>query len=500
LSEHASEVPVFKIQLGEIDKMPPALTQKSLIPRLVVAALKGGSGKTFITAGIAAALRRRGRALSVFKKGPDYIDAGWLGLAAGGECYNLDTYLMTYETVRRSFLRHSLLKDIAVVEGNRGLFDGFDVAGTYSTAQLAKLLKAPVILIVDATKMTRTAAALVLGCRNLDQELQLRAIVLNRVASDRHEAILRQSIEEVTSIPVIGSVRKLLLQNLPQRHLGLLPLHEHPQAMEFVEEAANVAERSIDLERVEEIASSAGHFPWELHPDLLDFGPEPVDRKMRIGILKDSAFQFYYPENLEALRRRVGPLVEISALEPTEFPELDGLYIGGGFPETNAERLAENEVFRTSLRKAVEGGLPVYAECGGLMYLSRSLCIDENTYPMVGVFPIDSALERRPQGLGYIRVRVEKQNPFYPQGVVLTGHEFHYSSVKDLDATFDHCAFRVLQGHGMDGVHDGICRFNAIGTYVHLHALGEPLWAEGILRSAAEYSASRQYSGNRYRP
>jgi cobyrinic acid a,c-diamide synthase len=470
---------------------------KSNLPRVVVAALKGGAGKTFLSVGIVAALRKRGLSLAVFKKGPDYIDAGWLGLAAAGECYNLDTYLMTYEIVRGSFLRRSLEKNISVVEGNRGLFDGFDVAGTYSTAQLAKLLKAPVILIVDSTKMTRTAAALVLGCRSLDPELQLKGIILNRVASDRHERILRQSIEEVSGIPVIGSVRKLALENFPQRHLGLLPLHEHPQALEFVNEAANVTEQSVDLNQIIEIASTAGQFPSELHPEPVDFGPKPAENGIRIGILKDSAFQFYYPENLEALRRRVGPLVEISALDQAEFPEVDGLYIGGGFPETNADRLAENTTFKESLRKAIEQGLPVYAECGGLMYLSRNLCVDEKTYPMVGIFPIDTVLERKPQGLGYIRVQVESSNPFYPQGAVLTGHEFHYSSVRSLDDVSGSCAFRVLQGHGMDGSRDGICRFNALGTYVHLHALGEPLWAEGIVRNAAAYRSSRtSHTGN----
>ena len=213
----------------------------------------------------------------------------------------------------------------------------------------------------------------------------------------------------------------------------MLPLHEHPQALDFIDEASIVAEESIDLDRVMEIASAAGQFPSELHPEPVDFAPNPGQNGLRIGILKDSAFQFYYPENLEALRRRVGPLVEISALDQAEFPEVDGLYIGGGFPETNAERLAENTIFKESLCKAIERGLPVYAECGGLMYLSRNLCVDEQIYPMVGVFPIDTVLERKPQGLGYIRVQVDGTNPFYPQGAVLTGHEFHYSSVRSLD-------------------------------------------------------------------
>ncbi len=230
------------------------------LPRVVIAALKGGAGKTFLTVGLVAALRKRGLSMSVFKKGPDYIDAGWLGMAAGDDCYNLDAYLCDQRIVQASFLQRSAGKDAAVVEGNRGLFDGVDSAGSYSTAELAKLLGSPVILIVDATKMTRTAAALVLGCKLLDPQLNIQGVILNRVAGARHETVLRESIESAASVSVIGSVNKLPLDNFPQRHLGLLPLYEHPQAVEFVEEAARIVERSVDLERVIAIAEAAGGF------------------------------------------------------------------------------------------------------------------------------------------------------------------------------------------------------------------------------------------------
>jgi cobyrinic acid a,c-diamide synthase len=457
------------------------------IPRIVIAALKGGAGKTFLTVGLIAALRKRGLSQAVFKKGPDYIDAGWLGSAAGGECYNLDSYLFNPEIVRASFVRRSAGKDVAVVEGNRGIFDGVDSEGSYSTAELAKHLKAPVILIVDATKVTRTAAALVLGCTALDPEVNLQGVILNRVAGARHEAVLRQAIEDATPIPVLGSVNKLPLENFPQRHLGLLPLHEHPRAADFIEEAAVVVEQSIGLDRLLAIADTARQSRVEAHWDYPE-SPNSIDSPpVRIGVLRDSAFQFYYPENLEAFGRNGVQLVEISALEHQKLPELDGLYIGGGFPETHAERLAENSVFKESLRSAVQKGLPVYAECGGLMYLSRSLRIDQKTYPMVGVFPVDTVLERKPQGHGYIRVEVSGPNPFYPAATVLTGHEFHYSYVTGVDDPAATYAFRILRGHGMDGAHDGICIYNALGTYVHVHALGEPLWIQGILKRAREY-------------
>ncbi len=461
------------------------------IPRAIIAALKGGAGKTFITVGLIAALKARGLSISVFKKGPDYIDAGWLGLCAGSECYNLDSYLFTEEVVRKSFLQRSIGHDIAIVEGNRGLYDGVDAQGSYSTAELAKLLRTPVILIVDATKMTRTAAALVVGCRALDPTVEIKAVILNRVAGARHERVLREAIEEATSVSVIGSIEKMPMENFPQRHLGLLPLYEHPKAAEFVESAARVVARSIDLDRLIEIACSAEHLV--ITENTKQIAPSRLDRRsgLRIGVLRDSAFQFYYPENLEELRDAGAELVEISALEPVELPDLDCLYIGGGFPETHSDLLAGNTVFKDSLRKAVAGGLPVYAECGGLMYLSRNLLVDDNVYPMVGVFPVDTVLERRPQGHGYIQAEIVSPNPFYPLGTIVTGHEFHYSYVTRMDVGTADYAFKVLRGHGMDGKRDGICTSNVLGTYVHVHSLGTPLWAQGLLDAAAAYNATR---------
>jgi cobyrinic acid a,c-diamide synthase len=330
----------------------------------------------------------------------------------------------------------------------------------------------------------------VLGCKAMDPGMSLRGVILNRVGGARHERVLRDSIEQATSVPVIGSVKKLVMDNFPQRHLGLLPLHEHPGALQFIKEAADIAEKRIDLDGLMEIAASAGQFqPSVIEP--LIFPGSIREPEVSIGIIKDSAFQFYYPENLEALEERGARLVEISALVSRELPELDALYIGGGFPETHAELLSDNIVFRNSLLANAAKGLPIYAECGGLMYLSRSIRIDEKAYPMVGVFPVDTVLERKPQGLGYVRVNVVAPNPFYPQGVELAGHEFHYSRLSGLEESSDSCVFNVLRGHGMDGNRDGMCAWNALGTYLHVHALGEPLWADGLVNKAREFRESR---------
>ncbi len=453
------------------------------IPRLTIAALRGGAGKTFITLGIAAALKRKGLALSIFKKGPDYIDSGWLGKAVDGECRNLDSYLSPPEKVKQSFFINSSGKDLALIEGNRGLYDGVDVAGAFSTAELAKLLGTPVVLIVDATKMTRTAAAMVLGCSLLDTEVNIQAVILNRVAGARHDRILRESIESATSIPVVGSIAKLTMDNFPQRHLGLLPLFEHTAAERFLLEAANIIESSVDLDKLQAISASASPTSVK-HSELMPSGKYDVT----VGILKDSAFQFYYPENLEALTRLGAKLIILNSLTGESLPELDALYIGGGFPETHAHGLAENKHLRDSILRAAKSGLPIYAECGGLMYLSRSLQIDENTYPMVGLFPIDTILERKPQGHGYIHVDVTRENPFYPVGSRIIGHEFHYSYVTGLNDPAAEYVFEVKRGHGMDGVLEGIAAYNALGTYLHVLALGSPLWAQGIVQRAAEFA------------
>ncbi|MGB9618415.1 MAG: cobyrinate a,c-diamide synthase [Desulfomonilaceae bacterium] len=461
------------------------------IPRIVVAALRGGAGKTLITVGLIREMHRSGMSVAAFKKGPDYIDAGWLGLAARTQCHNLDSYLTGPDQARQTFIERSVGRDIAVVEGSRGIFDGVDAQGSFSTAELAKLIAAPTIIVVDATKVTRTAAAFILGCKLLDPDLRVSAVILNRIAGTRHENVVRDAIEQACAVPVIGAIPKLPLSDFPQRHLGLIPLYEHPRAEEFAEAAADILAKYVDVESVRDLARTAPDLTVEPpsehvpHNELRHFG-------LRIGVIKDSSFQFYYPENLEALQAAGAALIVLNALEPNELPPLDALYIGGGFPETHAERLAQNAIFKNSLSQAIQSGLPVYAECGGLMYLARRLQVDDKTYPMVGVFPLDVTLHRKPQGHGYVKVEIVRPNPFYPVGTVITGHEFHYSSVSDVeDGDRAYCCFEVRRGHGFDGSKDGVCMYNCLGTYVHVHALGTPSWAEGILESAARFAKSR---------
>ncbi len=462
-------------------------------PRVTLAAVKGGAGKTFISIGLISALNMLGHKIAAFKKGPDYIDAGWLGLASGSACRNLDSYLFEPDVLLNSFYNGSKHKDLAIIEGNRGIYDGVDSNGSYSTAELAKFLKSPLVLILDVTKTTRTAAAVALGCKALDPDLDLRGIILNRVAGARHERVVREAVADATGLPVIGAVGKLPSGNLPQRHLGLLPLHEHPAAAEFVAGAGKIIADAVDLDAILRIASRASEL--KVPPSNFSRSDRISNFAVKIGVLKDSAFQFYYPENLEALESRGATIIPISALSSASLPDLDALYIGGGFPETHVIQLAENSRFRDAVFKAAQSHLPIYAECGGLMFLSRNLVIDGTAYPMSGVFPVDTILDRKPRGLGYIEVETIAENPFYPIGSLIKGHEFHYSFVPMEDTSALKYAFRVTKGQGLDGLREGLTRWNVLATYLHIHALGEPLWAQALLRRADEFKKFKAGSG-----
>lgn len=457
-------------------------------PGIVVAALRGGSGKTILSIGITAALTQAGKSIAPFKKGPDYIDAGWLALAAGRPCYNLDTFLIDPDRIIHSFLRHSGCCDLSVIEGNRGLYDCIDTHGETSTAELSKLLGLPVILVIDGTKTTRTMAAVVSGCSLFDPSVRIRGVVLNRVAGSRHESILRRSIEEHCGIPVLGAIPRYRKQRFPERHMGLVPMAEHAWAKEAIGIAARMASEHLDLDAIVRIASECGPIQsvssTAPHQKTVSrSGAPPV-----VGIIQDSAFQFYYPENLEALEAAGARLLPFSPLDGGTVPEtIDGLYIGGGFPETHAPHLADNVGFRNRIKSLAKDGMPIYAECGGLMYLGEKLILESGSYDMAGVLPLVFGFSRRPQGHGYTRLRVERANPYFPVGFELKGHEFHYSSVLEFNGSETDFAYTMTRGSGLYNGRDGLCRWNVLATYTHLHALGTPEWAPALVDRAAAY-------------
>jgi cobyrinic acid a,c-diamide synthase len=358
---------------------------------------------------------------------------------------------------------------------------------------LAKLLGLPVLLCIDATKTTRTMAAVVGGIAAFDPDVCIGGVVLNRVAGKRHQNILTRSIEEYTGIPVLGSVPKLKRQGFPERHMGLVPTPEHSWANSAIDAIRSVAETHLDLERIQGLAASAkatvaGYTPKMGAPDTAPRLDRPT-----IGILRDAAFQFYYPENLEALEAAGARLVFASPLTERHLPPVDALYIGGGFPETHARELEKNTAFKNELKSLACNGLPIYAECGGLMYLGERLVLDDGDFEMVGVLPAVFGFSKRPQGHGYTIVRVEKDNPYFSTGTHLLGHEFHYSSVKEWKGQAGNLVFSMERGTGFLQGKDGVCVKNVLATYTHIHALGTPAWAPALIKNALIYKARQTH-------
>lgn len=454
-----------------------------------MAGLGGDSGKTLVSLGLAGALAARGLAVSPFKKGPDYIDAGWLEAATGRPGRNLDAFLMAPPALGEAVSR-GLPAELLLVEGNRGLYDGLDARGASSTAELAKTLRAPVLLVVDVTKKTRTVAALVLGCASLDPEVNLAGVILNRVATPRQEKVIREALGEIGAPPVVAALPRLRGDDpLPGRHLGLVTAVEHPRRRGALETARRTVEEHADLDGILALAAAA---PAAELPTL---GEEAPGAPFRVGVFRDEAFSFYYPENLEALEAQGAEIVPVSPLAEERLPDLDALYLGGGFPEEYAERLAANRPLRRAVRLAAEGGLPVYAECGGLMYLANELLARGRRHPMAGVLDLVVELRRRPQGHGYVVAEVERACPFFARGTLLRGHEFHYSRAVD-GADRSRSVLRLDRGEGLGGGRDGIAKGRIWASYTHLHALGTPEWARGLAAAARGYRADRGAEGN----
>ncbi len=456
-------------------------------PRIVIAALRGGAGKTMVSLGLTSAWHKKGYRIAPFKKGPDFIDAGWLTFAADRSCYNLDPFLMDREQICESFVLHSNKADLSLIEGNRGLYDGLDLEGRCSTAELAKLLKTPVLIILDVTMTTRTTAAVLKGCQVFDPDLNIAGVILNRVAGPRQEALIRTAVEKYCSIPVVGSVPKLKKDPFPERHMGLIPFQERDHAEKAVSWARETVSENLDLDKIWKMAQVTEELETLSKKKDPEYETKTGHKAPKIGFIRDRSFWFYYPENLRQLEELGAVLVEIDAISDPEMPPMDALYIGGGFPETQARPLTANKNFRSSLREEIERGLPVYAECGGFMYLGQRLIVGDESYPMVGALPVEFILQKRPQGHGYTTLEVDNSNPYYPVGETLKGHEFHYSKAVITEKEGVDFAFKVCRGNGIDGLRDGILKKNVLATYTHIHAAGTPLWAKSFFGRACAH-------------
>jgi cobyrinic acid a,c-diamide synthase len=450
--------------------------------RLMISAAHKSSGKTTVTLGLCAALTAQGKRVQPFKKGPDYIDPMWLALAAQRPCFNLDAYLMDDAALERCFTSALRGADLALVEGNKGLYDGLALDGSNSNAALAQRLDLPVLLVLDARGMTRGIAPLILGYQAFDRNIRIGGVILNRVGGSRHEAKLRAVIEHYTSVPVLGAVAEDPRLEVLERHLGLMPCAEVGDAHARVREFGNVIAAQVDLARVLALAATAGalefHSPASMAPSAARARALPA---VRIAVARDRAFGFYYADDLAALEAAGAELVPIDTLHDQHLPAVDGLFIGGGFPEACMAELEANVAMRGALRATIEAGLPTYAECGGLMYLSRSITWQGRTAQMVGAIPGDTVMHPRPVGRGYVQLVETADMPWAPsrdagRRTPLRGHEFHHSSLENLDPTLPF-AYRVERGHGIDGTQDGVLVHNLLASYAHLRSSAGSLWA-----------------------
>jgi len=450
--------------------------------RLLISAAHKSSGKTTLTIGLCAALAQQGHVLQPFKKGPDYIDPLWLSLASGRPCHNLDFFLMENAEIEAVFRQRSQGADLAVIEGNKGLYDGLDLDGSNSNAALATLLATPVVLVIDARGMTRGVAPLILGYQAFDPNIRIAGVILNQLGGSRHERKLRTVIEHYTDVPVIGAVQHNDVLVIDERHLGLVPSNEASEALQKINTIAASVSEQVDLARLLEISASAPTIKVRAETTTSRILPSTPEGSspVRVGIARDAAFAFYYPADLESLEHHGATLVPFDTLRDPHLPDVDALFIGGGFPETHMQTLETNVSLRNEIRQAIESGLPVYAECGGLMYLSRTLTWQGHTCQMVGALPADTVMHERPQGRGYVKMRETAQAPWpYPprtrEDVEIRAHEFHYSSLVNVANDLAY-AYDMVRGTGVDGRHDGIVYRNVLACYTHMRDVGNNHW------------------------
>ena len=470
--------------------------------RLLISAAHKSSGKTTISVGLGAALKQRGMIVQPFKKGPDYIDPMWLSSACDRPCYNLDPYLMAHDEITALFSRHAAAADISLVEGNKGLYDGLALDGSNSNAALAHLLDLPVVLVLDARGMTRGAAPLILGYQAFDSKLRIAGVILNNLGGLRHEEKLRAVIEHYTDVPVLGAVQCDPKLGLIERHLGLMPGREMEDERQRIEIIGRMIADQVDLDRLVVAAANVPPLAPQAAPAIIT---NKQERQIRIGIARDKAFGFYYADDLDAFSATGAELIAFDTLSDQRLPAVDGVFIGGGFPEIFLAELEANVSLREDIRHRIDAGLPVYAECGGLMYLASTLSWQGRTAQMVGALPGDVVMRDKPVGRGYVRLRETAHALWHTADSALRegprdlcAHEFHYSKLENLPADLTY-AYGVQRGHGIDGEHDGIVYRNVLASYAHLRNSKSNDWVARFvafvrhtMRSSAKQSVDRR--------
>ncbi len=460
------------------------------LPRIIIAGTHSGVGKTTVAMGLIAALRRRGVNVQPFKVGPDYIDPSHLERAAACPARNLDTWLVKPEMVRALFIHAARPAGLSVIEGVMGLFDGY--GGTTdrgSTAEVATLLATPVVLVVDASHLARSVAALVKGYREFDPSLTLAGVILNKV-SERHAKLLRQSLRPA-GVRVLGYLPSEPSLTIPERHLGLIPASEQTALAQRLERLTQLIQTTVDVEQVMRAARRAPALPDASPPWGVRAARDPI---VRVGIAKDRAFHFYYHDNLDLLRASGAELVPFSPLGDRRLPDdLDGLYLGGGFPEVFAQPLSANHTMRTSIKRAVAAGMPVYAECGGFMYLTQRLIdAEDRSRPMVGVVPGTIRMTKRLQPFGYATIIPRRATILARAHDRIKGHEFHYSAW-DHPLRAREAAYTIVR-RGVPRRLEGFARENLLASYLHVHFLTNVRWARGFVAAAHQWKQQQRRS------
>ncbi|EAC3023597.1 cobyrinate a,c-diamide synthase [Listeria monocytogenes] len=433
--------------------------------KILIAAASSGTGKTTITLGIMHALKKRGLRVQPFKVGPDYIDTNYHQAITGVASINLDSFLIDDDAMLATlFQKHGESADISVIEGVMGLFDGLGIdRDNASTSFVAKCTKTPVILVVDGKAISTSAAAIVDGFNRFDPELTIAGVIINRVASENHFSLIKGAIERYTDVPVLGYLPKNAAVALPERHLGLVPKEEMTELETKWELLGDLIAEHVDLDRLLAISKTGAKLT--VHPPEIQV---PDFSGMRVAYALDAAFHFYYQDNLDFIRSTGATLIPFSPLEEREVPDADFIYIGGGFPEVFAERLAKNKSMRESILAAHEQGKPIYAECGGLMYLGSSLEMEAESYEMVGVFDGVSKMTTRLRKFGYCIAEPLEDTLLGKKGTAIRGHEFHHSVFETNEPTRMKLT-KKRDGETVKEWHGGYQKGNTFASYLHIH-------------------------------
>jgi len=452
--------------------------------RIFISAAHKSSGKTTVSIGLCAALKQRDLIVQSFKKGPDYIDPYWLAQATRRDCYNLDFYTMERDEILSLMKDKSQGADITLIEGNKGLYDGLDLDGSNSNAALATLTQTPVVLVLNARGMTRGIAPLILGYQAFDKDVSIKGIILNRLGGSRHESKLRNVIEHYTDVEVVGAIHNDQRFNIDERHLGLVPGHEDPFCEQKIDLLAEAVNDQVNLDAILRIADQAKNLSTD--NATIEIRSKNHTKDIKLGLIRCSAFGFYYPDDLQALEHAGAELIEIDPCHDAVLPDVDALFIGGGFPETHMHELEANKDLRIAIKSAIDNGLPTYAECGGLMYLARSIEWNENKCTMVGCVDADIIMEETPQGRGYVQLQ-ETENSLWPNSSdkIINAHEFHYSRFKMVDKNVQF-AFHVKRGTGINGISDGYIYKNMMANYSHQRNTRNNPWTERFISFARD--------------